>query len=116
MDCGLSRRQMFKQRFDSRPIPSNRIEQRQTLCRRNAAYVWTDEEAPVRNGYRYLNNRLDCLAYPRALRLGLPVDDRVRRQSRSSSESVVDEWVVSPRRHLQNRGDEQRDERRRACR
>jgi hypothetical protein len=33
----------------------------------------TDEEAPVRNGYRYLNNRLDCLDYPRALRLGLPI-------------------------------------------
>lgn len=34
----------------------------------------TDEElAPVRNGYRYLNNRLDCLDYPRALKLGLPI-------------------------------------------
>lgn len=32
-----------------------------------------DEESPVRNGYRYLNNRLDCLDYPRALRLGLPI-------------------------------------------
>jgi hypothetical protein len=32
-----------------------------------------DEEAPVRNGYRYLNNRLDCLDYPRALALGLPI-------------------------------------------
>ncbi len=32
-----------------------------------------DEEAPVRNGHRYLNNRLDCLDYPRALRLGLPI-------------------------------------------
>jgi uncharacterized protein UPF0236 len=32
-----------------------------------------DEEAPVRNGYRYLNNRLDCLDYPRALQLGLPI-------------------------------------------
>jgi hypothetical protein len=31
------------------------------------------EEAPVRNGYRYLNNRLDCLDYPRALQLGLPI-------------------------------------------
>src|SRR6266446_752167 len=39
---------MFKQRFDSPPIPSNRVEQRQTLCRMNAAYVWTYEEAPVR--------------------------------------------------------------------
>lgn len=32
-----------------------------------------DLEAPVRNGYRYLNNRLDCLDYPRALALGLPI-------------------------------------------
>jgi hypothetical protein len=32
-----------------------------------------DEEAPVRNGYRYLNNRLGCLDYPRALELGLPI-------------------------------------------
>ena len=30
-------------------------------------------EAPVRNGYRYLSNRLDCLDYPRALALGLPI-------------------------------------------
>ena len=32
-----------------------------------------EEEARVRNGYRYLNNRLDCLDYPRALELGLPI-------------------------------------------
>jgi hypothetical protein len=32
-----------------------------------------DLEAPVRNGYRYLNNRLDCLDYPGALALGLPI-------------------------------------------
>ena len=32
-----------------------------------------DEEAPVRRGYRYLNNRLDCLGYPQALELGLPI-------------------------------------------
>ena len=32
-----------------------------------------DEEAPVRNGYRYLSNRLDCLDYPQALALGLPI-------------------------------------------
>jgi hypothetical protein len=31
-----------------------------------------DEQAPVRNGYRYLHNRLDALDYPRALKLGLP--------------------------------------------
>jgi hypothetical protein len=32
-----------------------------------------EEEAPVRNGHRYLSNRLDCLDYPRALALGLPI-------------------------------------------
>lgn len=32
-----------------------------------------EEEAPVRNGYRYLKNRLDCLDYPRALKLDLPI-------------------------------------------
>lgn len=32
-----------------------------------------EEEAPVRNGYRYLKNRLDCLDYPTALKLGLPI-------------------------------------------
>ena len=31
------------------------------------------EEAPVRNGHRYLTNRADCLDYPRALELGLPI-------------------------------------------
>jgi hypothetical protein len=30
------------------------------------------EEAPVRNAQRYLSNRVDCLDYPRALRLDLP--------------------------------------------
>jgi hypothetical protein len=32
-----------------------------------------DAEAPVRNGHRYLQNRLDCLDYPGALKLGLPI-------------------------------------------
>ena len=32
-----------------------------------------DEDAPVRAGHRYLNNRLDCLDYPGALALGLPI-------------------------------------------
>jgi hypothetical protein len=32
-----------------------------------------EEEAPVRNGHRYLTNRIDCLDYPRALELGLPI-------------------------------------------
>jgi hypothetical protein len=32
-----------------------------------------EEEAPVRNGHRYLKNRLESLDYPRALALGLPI-------------------------------------------
>lgn len=32
-----------------------------------------EEETPVRDGHRYLTNRLDCLDYPRALELGLPI-------------------------------------------
>jgi hypothetical protein len=32
-----------------------------------------DEEAPVRNGHRYLSNRKDALDYPGALALGLPI-------------------------------------------
>ena len=32
-----------------------------------------DEQAPVRAGHRYLANRLDCLDYPGALALGLPI-------------------------------------------
>lgn len=32
-----------------------------------------EEQAPVRNSYRYLNNRLAALDYPRALALGLPI-------------------------------------------
>lgn len=32
-----------------------------------------ETEAPVRASHRYLGNRLDCLDYPRALALGLPI-------------------------------------------
>ena len=32
-----------------------------------------DEDAPVRQGHRYLGNRLDALDYPGALALGLPI-------------------------------------------
>jgi hypothetical protein len=32
-----------------------------------------EEEAPVRNAHRYLSNRRDCLDYPRAIELGLPI-------------------------------------------
>lgn len=33
----------------------------------------SEEEAPVRNGHRYVSNRKDSLDYPRALALGLPI-------------------------------------------
>jgi hypothetical protein len=33
----------------------------------------SDEEAPVRRAHRYLSNRVDCLDYPEADRLGLPI-------------------------------------------
>jgi len=33
----------------------------------------SEEEAPVRNGHRYVSNRKNCLDYPRALALGLPI-------------------------------------------
>lgn len=32
-----------------------------------------DKEAPVRSGHRYLSNRVDCLDYPGADKLGLPI-------------------------------------------
>jgi hypothetical protein len=32
-----------------------------------------EEDAPVRNAHRYLTNRRDCLDYPRAIELGLPI-------------------------------------------
>ena len=32
-----------------------------------------DELAPVTNAHRYVTNRMDCLDYPRALKLGLPI-------------------------------------------
>lgn len=32
-----------------------------------------EEQAPVRKGHRYLTSRTDCLDYPRALRLDLPI-------------------------------------------
>ena len=32
-----------------------------------------EDQAPVHNALRYLSNRLDCLDYPRALEVGLPI-------------------------------------------
>jgi len=36
-------------------------------------FTTAEDQAPVRNGHRYLTNRTDCLDYPRALELGLPI-------------------------------------------
>jgi hypothetical protein len=44
-----------------------------TLSEHLEAEATPEEEAPVRNGHRYLSNRLDCLDYPQALALGLPI-------------------------------------------
>jgi hypothetical protein len=43
------------------------------LAEQLEAQATPDEDAPVRAGHRYLNHRLDCLDYPSALALGLPI-------------------------------------------
>jgi len=43
------------------------------LAKHLEAEATPEAEAPVRNGHRYLSHRLDCLDYPRALALGLPI-------------------------------------------
>jgi len=45
----------------------------QALAEHLEAADTPEENAPVRNGHRYLINRTDCLDYPRALQLGLPI-------------------------------------------
>jgi hypothetical protein len=45
----------------------------QTLAEHLEPLATPDEEAPVRSGHRYLINRLDCLDYPGAEKLGLPI-------------------------------------------
>jgi hypothetical protein len=45
----------------------------QTLAEHLEPQGTPEEDAPVRNGHRYLTNRTDCLDYPRAIRLGLPI-------------------------------------------
>jgi hypothetical protein len=43
------------------------------LAQHLEAQAVPDEDAPVRTGHRYLGNRRDCLDYPQALQLGLPI-------------------------------------------
>jgi len=68
----------------AQPNPWRRTQQRRlrrgevqkvmaTLEEHLEAEVIPDEAAPVRNGHRYLNNRRECLNYPEALKLGLPI-------------------------------------------
>jgi hypothetical protein len=45
----------------------------QTLSEHLEPAQTPEESAPVSNAHRYLSNRTDCLDYPRALRLGLPI-------------------------------------------
>ncbi len=45
----------------------------ETLAEHLEPLATPDEEAPVRSGHRYLTNRLDCLDYPEAEKLGLPI-------------------------------------------
>jgi hypothetical protein len=45
----------------------------ESLAQNLEAQGTPEEESPVRNAHRYLNNRLDCLDYPLALALGLPI-------------------------------------------
>jgi len=45
----------------------------QTLVNYLEPEATPEEESPVRNAHRYLTNRSDCLDYPRAIALGLPI-------------------------------------------
>jgi hypothetical protein len=45
----------------------------QSLAQHLEAPQTPDQDAPVRNAHRYLTNRLDCLDYPGAEKLGLPI-------------------------------------------
>lgn len=45
----------------------------EALAEHEEAEGTLEEEAPVRRARRYLANRMDCLDYPRAQRLGLPI-------------------------------------------
>ena len=72
MSFSLERRKSKK----SPPIPEKRGGVQKvmtTLVEHLEADVTPEAETPVRNGHRYLSNRLDCLDYPRALALGLPI-------------------------------------------
>jgi len=57
-----------------------------------------EESAPVTNAHRYLTNRTDCLDYPRALRLGLPIwlgHDRIGPPPRPASTAKKGSGLVA---------------------
>ncbi len=66
-----------------------------------------EEEAPVRNGHRYLTNRTDCLDYPRALELGLPIGSGMiesghRHVLQARLKKAGAAWLVENADHIAN--------------
>jgi len=70
--------------------------------------VGTPEElAPVRNGHRYLTNRTECLDYPRALRLGLPIGSGMiesghRHILQARLKKAGAAWLITSADHIAN--------------
>ena len=66
-----------------------------------------EEDAPVRNGHRYLTNRTDCLDYPRALKLGLPIGSGMiesghRHVLQARLKKAGAAWLVENADHIAN--------------
>jgi len=66
-----------------------------------------EEDAPVRNGHRYLTNRTDCLDYPRALKLGLPIGSGMiesghRHVLQARLKQAGTAWLVENADHIAN--------------
>jgi hypothetical protein len=65
------------------------------------------EKAPVRNAHRYLTNRTECLDYPRALRLGLPIGSGMiesghRHVLQARLKKAGAAWLVENADHIAN--------------
>jgi len=66
-----------------------------------------EEDAPVRNGHRYLTNRTDCLDYPRALKLDLPIGSGMiesghRHVLQARLKKAGAAWLVENADHIAN--------------
>lgn len=66
-----------------------------------------EELAPVTNAHRYLINRSDCLDYPRALRLGLPIGSGMiesghRHVLQARLKKAGAAWLMTTADHLAN--------------